>query len=820
MSDFKHGKLIWQDTKRGRVRRVTFDTRKGESPPTPFTDDDLAESLRGDPADSVEVDLELESGQPVRIRPRGELWADPEPQSARPPATSRSDGGRFRNPFNFVPALDRDGVTGELGDSRPAGHDRILADRWTGRIRIRLETRTPLLIPDAARARKLTKGHNLFPVRVGPDGKPYLPPTSVKGALRSAFEAVTNSRMSIFVGHDKRLAYRRPATAGAAMVPARIVTDDGGKLAIELLSGTSQIGDDGTPRGGPLYAAWLPRYGPRGRVEYANGKEPRHGDRVDIVIEEVPHRRRPFSFWEVKRIDPHGQGTAWKAGPGERVVLGGWVCVTNQNVGNKHDERVFFSDGKLAQRQPLSEPLRKAWRELIDDYWQIHERDLEKREPKDYDRYLGPNPGETAWSPHVHDRSWRELREGSLCYARVQGQADHRKVLALYPVQISRELFLESPESCLNESVRPATSLDKLSPADRVFGWVRQGGSNEAAAAASAYRGHVRIGPVTCKSEDAIVPFEGDGLPLAILAEPKPQQARFYLGNRRNGVPVAQRDGIPKSESGYRPGMALRGRKVYPHHAGLPDEYWINPLQEGSAADRALEYIREGLERDDQNRSIGGWVRPGAVFAFDCWVTNLSDVELGALLWLLGLPPDHYHRLGGGKPLGFGSVRMDIEELSLHPGTYWRRHYETLGGDPEAADERPGDPVSKFKEATQAAYGQTFEEVPHILAFSRASRGFSDGVPVHYPRLDPRPDLEGLNYEWFKANEAESKSDRGRTRPGHSLPDLAEDRGLPLQPRQPGQRTPPPGGARPGGPGPRRSGGGPPVEGPRGPGRP
>ena len=55
-------------------------------------------------------------------------------------------------------------------------------------------------------------------------------------------------------------------------------------------------------------------------------------------------------------------------------------------------------------------------------------------------------------------------------------------------------------------------------------------------------------------------------------------------------------------------------------------------------------------------------------FGFDLHVTNLSRVELGALLWLLALPSDHFHRLGGGKPLGFGSVRLEMTEAVLHDG--------------------------------------------------------------------------------------------------------------------------------------------------------
>src|SRR5262249_10344629 len=139
-----------------------------------------------------------------------------------------------------------------------------------------------------------------------------------------------------------------------------------------------------------------------------------------------------------------------------------------------------------------------------------------------------------------------------------------------------------------------ATGLKELSPADRVFGWVSQSGQG-------AYRGNVRVGPVICESSpaDAVERFPGDGLPLAILGQPKEQQARFYVAASQQGE--AQADDISKEEAGYQHGKGLRGRKVYLHYAGLPEGHW----------------------RDNQNRSILGWVNEGTSFSFDLHVTNL-----------------------------------------------------------------------------------------------------------------------------------------------------------------------------------------------------
>lgn len=44
---------------------------------------------------------------------------------------------------------------------------------------------------------------------------------------------------------------------------------------------------------------------------------------------------------------------------------------------------------------------------------------------------------------------------------------------------------------------------------------------------------------------------------------------------------------------------------------------------------------------------------------------NLTDVELGALLFVLSLPKNCAHKLGMGKPLGLGSVTIQVENLFI-----------------------------------------------------------------------------------------------------------------------------------------------------------
>jgi CRISPR-associated protein (TIGR03986 family) len=444
---------------------------------------------------------------------------------------------------------------------------------------------------------------------------------------------------------------------------------------------------------------------------------------------------------------------------------------------------------------------------LIQNYKDTHKRDLEQRKKKGKPQdYLGDKPGETGWSRHIYKPGEEKLGEGTLCYVEF-AQNSNTEITALIPVTISRRLYAVGPDSLLPDSLKPSQSYGQLSPAERVFGWVNQKG-------AGAFRGNLRIGPVSCLSPDPIMPFSNPGLPLAILGEPKPQQARFYVADSTRGE--AQENSISKEQSGYWPHKGLRGRKVYPHQAGLPEGHWNDPqqdrtqqsnqgffqeyrrphsplLENGAAKlnrERTSFELKSGEDneqRDDQNRSITGWIKPQTEFEFEIDVTNLSRVELGALLWLLALPADHYHRLGGGKPLGFGSVSLTInwDKTDLREGIAIQQMYATF--DEVRNDDRQAAQscVEDFTRSVASSYGSgDFEKASFIAAFRRCAQGFNR--PVHYPRAIQRgqvrnnqipPHPEGKAFEWFVTNEQE---ERRQPKHAYALSDLVSDEGLPI----------------------------------------
>jgi CRISPR-associated protein (TIGR03986 family) len=725
---------------------------------------------------TLEVELEEENNQVRKLREKGKSWITNAGKKTETEDSKPVQGKKnFHNPYNFIPALDRKTDDEKLGDCpKPVGHGCYHLDRWTGRIAVKLTTVTPLLIPDASEmSHDEESQHSTYPLRLGVDGKPYLPPTSLKGMLRSAYEAVTNSRLSVFFKHDRRLAYRMSAKRGTISKPAR-VEKRGDRLYLRILEDSSCVGG----------AAKLPRYDKKGRapdkgerrkaLKYRSTNQlPQHGDPVCVQL----------SKGKVTQIEPWDStnlpGGNWKRG---------WACVTGANIGGKEYERVFIDNGDDRVIE-VNKNMITLWEDLITDYQKIHEKELQERKKKGKSPsdYLGQEPGQTAWSHHIRDKSAVEFKEGTLCYVELEDDADLQTlhssdIVALQPVTISRRLYDTEPEKLLPKSLHPAQTKQELSPADRVFGWVNQNGQGS-------YKGNLRVHSVECQTSksQAISEFGDLGVPLAILGEPKPAQTRFYCAEDKEGTPIKQGQSKEHGYSGKKRG--LRGRKAYPHHRDLPDGYWKKPTRDRTEVEmngHYQEYRRPKgeKERDSQNRSITAWVNPGTEFAFDIDVTNLSDVELGALLWLLSLPDHHYHRLGGGKPLGFGSVKVQINENStdLRLGEDWKQFYRTLQITEGDKKQDYLNCVAKYKQATQELYGKgkSFESISFISAFCTAAAGFDDGHPIHYPRIDQKIDPDGKNYEWFTNNEGGDQ---------WSLPSLERDHGLPLKSRSQGKQS-------------------------------
>jgi CRISPR-associated protein (TIGR03986 family) len=745
---------------------------------------DLPQSIQslGGEAKGIRVTFEIANGRAVNVRPIDQL------------PISGADA-KFHHPYYFLglPAP----ADAAVGHSKSLGHSVARKDHFSGKVRVTLTTKTPLLIPDAAQfefkkdQRDRTTTHKMFATRSDAQGNPLIPVTSVKGMLRSAYEAITDSRLTVFSGHEDRLGYRQQAKEALCLLPARI-TKHGDCFHVQLLTGNAQpvvhaAGSDNNPhayqvigvaQNGRGAAAWIAKYSGDGDTMHRYSDAPGHGTQVFGLFEDKTWNSNQTHNLPITRFT--------------EVVGGepGWMSVTNRSFSRKHDERVFFNDaGTIKLDTAASMALSKLWRNVVADYKAQHdENQLSHRAhgAKPWD-WLGKAPGKTAWSRHIYTRESELLDDGALCYVRLAWKgaagktftkvsappasgalldgsitASDVEIKYLSPVQIGRELFDESPLTILDKPFRPAQTHGQSSAADRLFGFVAGDSKDQDK---QHYRGHVRITPIKLldgqsKASVLISLDTGEfnqlgGLPLAILGAPKPAQSPFY---------IAKMDGKKKAE-GYRNGQTLAGRKVYPHQR-QDDDYWKDPKKWVTNGDRSVgkEYIRVDDDiQGSQNRTLKDWIAPGAKFSFDLFFENVSEADLAPLLWLLKLPKDHFHKLGGGKPYGFGSVALELDELSCELRSFeqTKARYDALPC--QAVVPSKDQPTTKSLIKSWADSSQNNASVKQFL---RAAKGFEpvngNSLPTHYPRQTAHPvqnrdDKFAHIYGWFVENEKGGK---------------------------------------------------------------
>jgi CRISPR-associated protein (TIGR03986 family) len=541
------------------------------------------------------------------------------------------------------------------------------------------------------------------------------------------------------------------------LVPARVIQEDG-KWYLDILNGTTPVVVGRKPEG-PQHAAWVMQYLPPlwpSRTHTRAPKTPystrkavslagcKHGEECQALIEEVEHPIRHFKFWNVVQIARLGAASLKPHKPGQRVVTG-YLCITNQNIENKHDERFFFCSTGSPVRIPLLQRVRDRYKELVQDYQERHADDVAKRRKRHERDPSVPLPnqpeGKTpAFSRFVLNPQDANLKHGDLVYAMLTQTGRTGKVEFIIPVSVPRVGYdqsvgdrLDSRAPFKESDLRKCQLYAELCLACRVFGWVYgTGDPAEPALDASeraAYAGRVRLTHGVKKQITGT--FDAT---LAILSSPKPTTTRFYL-RPTSGPP---RDGLDDRQVDYSKvaGQQLRGRKFYRHQGDrLSEQAFTSP---------------DG-KQTDQNRTVKGVVKPQSTFEFELEFENLVEIELGALLWSLELDGWH-HRLGLGKPLGFGSVTIEVKEMKLLDPI--QRYGGFKAGWDDDALERKKDYVTAFQEAMVGRYGRGddgFYELENIIDL-KALLAESPSLPVHYPRSTEHPQPEGKNYEWFVGN--------------------------------------------------------------------
>jgi CRISPR-associated protein (TIGR03986 family) len=677
------------------------------------------------------------------------------------PAQSQRDSYRFLNPYNFVRYLGDRRANHVLGNATPPPHDRYVG--LTGRITCEVRTVTPLFISDSHDTRRHGehRTYRFFEVQAD-DGsyQPALPATSLRGMLRSVFEAATNSCFPVFDGGSFD---RREGQLPPGLVPVRVVEigEDGAKL--ERLDCSRNCPRDFVfhynEHGNRLRimnAAWTAAY--KWRVLNTRTKETfdpsrsiippniEDGDRVAALVAIQLVDKRRYQYFEVKEVVPIANHQSLHAIRGQTRKVFGYLHKTGPNIENKHDERLFFrwddqnpdashweSIPEHAQLEVDLESI-EEYNHHLAQYWERHHREVEALDSKGRP---WPITADDLPHPSYFIQAHNRLRKGDLAYYIPNSKLG---VPVLRPILISRLPYQYNRLDFLPEPQRHCQNYEQLCPACRVFGWVHQNAEKLPRNIRTAYAGRVCISHGTLKRHNGTLDDPRQGIPLAILSTPKPTTTQFYL---------LDQNGHPNGDVTYNTNNArLRGRKFYRHHGATPSQY----------APGQYEYERAGKIPDGQNRTVRGVLKEGALFECTVDFENLAPEELGALLWVLELEDDMCHRLGYGKPLGFGSISITVKQLELFDpqdryasllNTGWQPVLpaQQIGNDTEQQPKQP-DWKQQYRDKMEEIYDESFEQLPNIQDL-RKLLSTPDVEHIHYPRNGERPDEQGENFRWF-----------------------------------------------------------------------
>ncbi len=640
----------------------------------------------------------------VEKTPKGPQAVNAHPAKAQP-----RKPGDFLNPYNFVRPLNESRPPEHLlGDAPPPPHDRYVSELMTGRVTCRVTAVTPLFVSDSHAIDGKSGEHRSFRFfQYG--GEPALPASSLRGMVRSVFETVTNSCFAIF-DDERRLQYREMPRYGN-----RVKGNPGivRKLAKQKTDGRPAI--DGMIE--LCHAAQVGAYY-EGKERWKNvlGRKA-NGERWSTGDEAVARAERRGRRWLVREIAETKAGlNPLKSG---EEYLEGQLKITGKGEDtNKRNEALFLdpeihgSAGKIS----FNDEVQEDYNAVLEKQYELEDTPIEL-ESKELE---------------VDDLVWVDVQDGAA-----------RRVVR---VQIPRVPYEKPVGELLPKYLHPCTEYNELCPACRVFGWVRQmeRGEDVSPDKRTAYAGRVRFTHGELKEE------HGDfNATLAILSSPKPTNTQFYL--LKNGQP----DGRVDYDSH---GAQLRGRKFYRHHGDEPSK----------RPDGKYEYKRVNRVKDDQNRSVRGVLNEGAVFEFELAFENLHPLELGALLWSLKLGEGMHHRLGYGKPLGFGSVKVEITEVET-----WdlaERYGPSFGEGRRDRTEEKELWVAMFIQAMREFYGGAFN---NVLKELHALLSDPPLEAIHYPRTTAVPTKEGENFKWFVGNTRK----HGPHRP---LGLAGQDKGLPI----------------------------------------
>jgi len=508
----------------------------------------------------------------------------------------------FINPYNFVPLQETclQNIDAEKNNSKA----------HSGFLKCEMETYTPLAIPDTAdrtEDAQVSKHYN-YPF-LSINDKPVVPGSSIRGVIRSAYETLTNSCLST-VNPNEHITKRSDLGTFSPCVLRRIGKNENASWILNKAKRIPLVADE---KSTPEYR-WIRGDGytkfkigiDENEVKYLltkKGEKVYWGDPVSIKDRGPGHRKRMRNgsereVWNNRSISEISK-TDTSTSKDAFLYLG-------EVIENKHAESVFVETGESiddGEKKIVSNAL-----SMLEDTLRMYRSDA-------INKKIGKN--------HYGYRGFEKAKKKGfipLWYKEENGR------LYLSLAAIGRISYYTPMGGLINGHVS-CRDRRNLCPACALFGMVGKGKTGDGINKGCGSR--VRI-------TDAFISGTEDmtikGVTLKELGAPRTSYVQFYSKDKKK----YDEDGA-----------CIRGRKYYWH---IPE-----------ACNDASVYS------DKKNGRNGTFdlVKPGARFEFYVYYDGIDAEQLDMLKYVLtleGNDSDYMHKIGHGKPLGLGSVKIRIME--------------------------------------------------------------------------------------------------------------------------------------------------------------
>ncbi|MDD4273329.1 MAG: TIGR03986 family CRISPR-associated RAMP protein [Desulfobacter postgatei] len=323
---------------------------------------------------------------------------------------------------------------------------------------------------------------------------------------------------------------------------------------------------------------------------------------------------------------------------------------------------------------------------------------------------------------------------------------------------------------------------NRISPAELLFGFTENSKKEDENDHGLAFAGKLRISAGTLrpkfsqKSETDLLETE---VHLKALAAPKPPCPAFYFKDKKTGEAYIEKPNLNAGIHG------IQGRKMYLHAMREPeDSSRVQKITStGKTTGPADQMTWPWIGHLDERNHLKTRCRPVASdieFFFHLDFNNLSPWEIGLLCYALRPGDTFRHKIGMGKPIGLGTVKIDIAALQTIDR---QARYNDSAQNTERYNE--GAWVDKkLEKQILELYGENgISSTPGKLNPQDCKKKFTETMdtdiaraiellgnpghvknPVHYPQVNDE-NIEKENFKWFERNATNEEHGKQRLKP-------------------------------------------------------